>query len=218
MPDVLFGSCLYYKVILFTSCCINIEMDLTTTGGLDVTHYRKVGRRQQEVIRVIWEKAGRSTNIDIEKAVKGDISQLLQLSNLCRVISTDHSFAGPISHGLLSGHRDIKSVCTCGCKQLCHVFIIEVGDCSTAMLLGSECIVFLTPERLGHSSSNALSRGIKKGKQQQKQRGRTRKAATSAQINLLLRLGESTESISTLTLMDASQLINEKLKQTRRYT
>ena len=175
---------------------------------------RKVGRRQQEVVRVIWEKAGSPTSIDVEKAVKGDISQLLQLSDRCRVISTDHSFAGPISHGVLNTFT--KSVCTCGCKQLCHVFIIEVGESPTAMLLGSECIVFLTPERLGVSCSNALSRGIKKGKQQQRQRVRAQRAATSAQISLLLRLGESNESISTLTLADASKLINEKLNQIRR--
>lgn len=176
---------------------------------------RKVSRRQQEVVRVIWEKAGSPPSIDVENAMKGDISQLLQLSDRCRVVSTDHSFSGPISHGVLSGSKNVNSVCTCGCKKLCHVFIIEVGDSPTAMLLGSECIVFLTPERLGVPYSNALSRGIKKGKQQQKQRAFATRAATSAQIRLLERLGEPKESIATLTLVDASKLIDAKLKQIR---
>ena len=149
--------------------------------------YKKIGKRQEEVVQVIFEKAGMPTHVNVEEAKKGNVKELLKLSGMCTVVSTDHKYKGVISHGVLSGSPKIKSVCTCGCKQLCLVYIISVRSDESCMLVGSDCIKFLTPECLSpRFAPNKLSHGLKR---KSVVRRKTATAATAAQVSLLRKLG-----------------------------
>ena len=52
---------------------------MTATKAKRHEKYKKIGKRQEEVVQVIFEKAGMPTHVNVEEAKKGNVKELLKL-------------------------------------------------------------------------------------------------------------------------------------------